>query len=145
MRAPLLAALATTQINPPADATSEQAAPPCSGAHAAFTTGATARERARRDAASHGRRPAGRVAALCALLVTEAFKTWGDAVAEVREAIDFLRYYADEAERVCAPITLPGPTGESNVLFTRAVVVPGSASVRGISAMIFMGRSQRRW
>jgi RHH-type proline utilization regulon transcriptional repressor/proline dehydrogenase/delta 1-pyrroline-5-carboxylate dehydrogenase len=30
----------------------------------------------------------------CALLVREAFKTWGDAVAEVREAVDFLRYYA---------------------------------------------------
>ena len=28
----------------------------------------------------------------CALLVKEAFKTWGDAVSEVREAVDFLRY-----------------------------------------------------
>ncbi len=55
-------------------------------------------------------------ATLCALLVKEAFKTWGDAVAEVREAVDFLRYYANEAERVMAPIALPGPTGESNTL-----------------------------
>ena len=52
----------------------------------------------------------------CALLVKEAFKTWGDAVAEVREAVDFLRYYAGEAERVMAPIELPGPTGERNTL-----------------------------
>jgi RHH-type transcriptional regulator, proline utilization regulon repressor / proline dehydrogenase / delta 1-pyrroline-5-carboxylate dehydrogenase len=52
----------------------------------------------------------------CALLVKEAFKTWGDAVSEVREAVDFLRYYADEAERVMAPITMPGPTGETNEL-----------------------------
>ncbi len=52
----------------------------------------------------------------CALLVKEAFKTWGDAVAEVREAIDFLRYYADEAERIMQPVALPGPTGESNEL-----------------------------
>ena len=52
----------------------------------------------------------------CALLVKEAFKTWGDAVSEVREAVDFLRYYADEAERVMAPIALPGPTGETNEL-----------------------------
>ncbi|APW41431.1 L-glutamate gamma-semialdehyde dehydrogenase [Rhodoferax saidenbachensis] len=52
----------------------------------------------------------------CALLVKEAFKTWGDAVAEVREAVDFLRYYADEAERIMAPIAMPGPTGESNEL-----------------------------
>ena len=61
---------------------------------------------------------------LCALLVKEAFKTWGDAVAEVREAIDFLRYYADEAERLMQPQMLPaqrgevtlGVTGESNEL-----------------------------
>ena len=52
----------------------------------------------------------------CALLVQEAFKTWGDAVSEVREAVDFLRYYANEAERILAPIAMPGPTGESNEL-----------------------------
>jgi RHH-type transcriptional regulator, proline utilization regulon repressor / proline dehydrogenase / delta 1-pyrroline-5-carboxylate dehydrogenase len=60
----------------------------------------------------------------CALLVKEAFKTWGDAVSEVREAVDFLRYYANEAERVMAPISMPGQsnnvthgiTGESNEL-----------------------------
>ena len=34
----------------------------------------------------------------CALLVKEAFKTQADCVAEVREAVDFLRYYADGAE-----------------------------------------------
>ena len=52
----------------------------------------------------------------CALLVKEAFKTWGDAVSEVREAVDFLRYYAGEATRIMAPVALPGPTGESNEL-----------------------------
>jgi RHH-type proline utilization regulon transcriptional repressor/proline dehydrogenase/delta 1-pyrroline-5-carboxylate dehydrogenase len=56
----------------------------------------------------------------CTLLVKEAHKTWGDAVAEVREAIDFLRYYAAEAERLMAPVTLPvggpGVTGEHNEL-----------------------------
>jgi RHH-type proline utilization regulon transcriptional repressor/proline dehydrogenase/delta 1-pyrroline-5-carboxylate dehydrogenase len=52
----------------------------------------------------------------CALLVKEAFKTWGDAVSEVREAVDFLRYYANEAERIMQPVALPGPTGESNEL-----------------------------
>ncbi len=52
----------------------------------------------------------------CALLVREAFKTWGDAVSEVREAVDFLRYYALEAERIMAPVAMPGPTGESNEL-----------------------------
>ena len=53
---------------------------------------------------------------LCALLVKEAFKTWGDCVSEVREAIDFLRYYAGEAERIMQPQALPGPTGETNLL-----------------------------
>lgn len=53
---------------------------------------------------------------LCALLVREAHKTWGDCVSEVREAIDFLRYYANEAERVMQPVALPGPTGETNAL-----------------------------
>jgi RHH-type transcriptional regulator, proline utilization regulon repressor / proline dehydrogenase / delta 1-pyrroline-5-carboxylate dehydrogenase len=53
---------------------------------------------------------------LCALLVAEAHKTWADTVAEVREAVDFLRYYANDAERVMAPQTLPGPTGENNTL-----------------------------
>jgi RHH-type proline utilization regulon transcriptional repressor/proline dehydrogenase/delta 1-pyrroline-5-carboxylate dehydrogenase len=64
---------------------------------------------------------------LCALLVKEAFKTWGDAVAEVREAVDFLRYYADEAQRIMQPISCPtvhsaqtgftyGVTGETNTL-----------------------------
>ncbi|MES2785565.1 MAG: L-glutamate gamma-semialdehyde dehydrogenase [Pseudomonadota bacterium] len=54
--------------------------------------------------------------ALCALLVKEAFKTWGDCVSEVREAVDFLRYYANEAERIMQPMAMPGPTGESNEL-----------------------------
>jgi RHH-type proline utilization regulon transcriptional repressor/proline dehydrogenase/delta 1-pyrroline-5-carboxylate dehydrogenase len=53
---------------------------------------------------------------LCALLVKEASKTWGDCVAEVREAVDFLRYYAAEGERILQPVTMPGPTGESNTL-----------------------------
>ncbi len=33
-----------------------------------------------------------------ALAVAEAGKTWPDAIAEIREAVDFLRYYADECE-----------------------------------------------
>ena len=52
----------------------------------------------------------------CALLVKEAFKTWVDAVSEVREAVDFLRYYANEAQRIMVPVAMPGPTGETNEL-----------------------------
>ncbi|MGA0611360.1 bifunctional proline dehydrogenase/L-glutamate gamma-semialdehyde dehydrogenase PutA [Caldimonas sp. KR1-144] len=54
--------------------------------------------------------------AFCALLVKEAHKTWGDAVAEVREAVDFCRYYAHEAQANLQPRALPGPTGERNTL-----------------------------
>jgi RHH-type proline utilization regulon transcriptional repressor/proline dehydrogenase/delta 1-pyrroline-5-carboxylate dehydrogenase len=45
-----------------------------------------------------------RMPAFSAYIVKEAQKTWDDAVSEVREAVDFLRYYAAEAERVMAPI-----------------------------------------
>ena len=55
---------------------------------------------------------------LMALCTKEAGKTLDDGIAEVREAVDFCRYYArrgridfdEKGER------LPGPTGESNVL-----------------------------
>jgi RHH-type proline utilization regulon transcriptional repressor/proline dehydrogenase/delta 1-pyrroline-5-carboxylate dehydrogenase len=52
-----------------------------------------------------------------ALATREAGKTPHDAVAEVREAVDFLRYYALQARKnFDAPILLPGPTGERNEL-----------------------------
>ena len=57
-----------------------------------------------------------RLPQFCGLLVQEAGKTLGDCVAEVREAVDFCRYYASQAAEKLAPITLPGPTGESNTL-----------------------------
>lgn len=52
-----------------------------------------------------------------ALCVKEAGKTIPDGVAEVREAVDFLRYYAAQARaQFGAAEKLPGPTGESNEL-----------------------------
>ena len=51
-----------------------------------------------------------------ALCTKEAGKTIPDGVAEVREAVDFLRYYAAQARQLFAPEALPGPTGESNTL-----------------------------
>ena len=50
------------------------------------------------------------------LLVREAGKTLPDANAELREAVDFLRYYAAQARRQLRPMALPGPTGEQNEL-----------------------------
>lgn len=53
-----------------------------------------------------------------ALCVKEAGKVLPDCIAEVREAVDFLRYYAQQARNILGqPETLPGPTGESNQLF----------------------------
>src|SRR4029077_16681277 len=57
-----------------------------------------------------------RLPEFCALLVKEAHKTLGDCIAEVREAVDFCRYYADQAMARRGGQTLPGPTGERNVL-----------------------------
>ncbi|MGZ8997733.1 MAG: proline dehydrogenase family protein, partial [Allosphingosinicella sp.] len=53
---------------------------------------------------------------LMRIAVQEAKKTIGDAIAEVREAADFCRYYAAQARSRLQPIELPGPTGERNVL-----------------------------
>ena len=54
---------------------------------------------------------------LMALAVREAGKTLPTALGEVREAIDFLRYYALQARtHFSADLPLPGPTGEENVI-----------------------------
>jgi RHH-type proline utilization regulon transcriptional repressor/proline dehydrogenase/delta 1-pyrroline-5-carboxylate dehydrogenase len=53
---------------------------------------------------------------LMAICVQEARKTIPDALGEVREAVDFCRYYAAQARKGLRPIELPGPTGERNVL-----------------------------
>ncbi|MEH6608527.1 MAG: bifunctional proline dehydrogenase/L-glutamate gamma-semialdehyde dehydrogenase PutA [Halioglobus sp.] len=54
---------------------------------------------------------------LMGLIVREAGRTIEDALSEVREAIDFCRYYAQQGRlRFAAPQILPGPTGEINEL-----------------------------
>ena len=51
------------------------------------------------------------------LCIREGGKTLPDAILEVREAVDFLRFYASEARRqFTRPLALPGPTGEHNEL-----------------------------
>ncbi|WP_041651501.1 bifunctional proline dehydrogenase/L-glutamate gamma-semialdehyde dehydrogenase PutA [Anaplasma centrale] len=52
------------------------------------------------------------------LLIREGGKVIPDAVAEIREAVDFLRYYARLArDQLTDPIKLPGPAGEENYLY----------------------------
>ena len=63
----------------------------------------------------------GHAAELMAICVAEAGKTVPDAVSELREAVDFLRYYAAQANRFYGERTrLPGPTGERNEIGMRA-------------------------
>lgn len=52
-----------------------------------------------------------------AILCLEAGKTWSDAIGEVREAVDFCRYYAAQATKLLGePLHLKGYTGETNTL-----------------------------
>ncbi|MGH8803134.1 MAG: L-glutamate gamma-semialdehyde dehydrogenase [Polaromonas sp.] len=117
MRAPLLAALSSTEVPVVPEFDAKLAA-------SVVSTGVSSYQKWSKLAVSERaailRRAADalqqQMPRFCALLVKEAFKTWGDAVSEVREAVDFLRYYANEAERIMAPVALPGPTGETNEL-----------------------------
>ncbi len=70
----------------------------------------------------------------------EAGKTMLDGVLEVREAVDFLRYYACEARMLFgAPQPLPGPTGEQNLLRLHGRGVFATISPWNFPLAIFMG------
>ncbi len=80
-------------------------------------------------------------AALMALAVREAGKTLTDAVAELREAVDFCRYYAARAaETLAAPQAMPGPTGEDNSLTLRGRGVFVCVSPWNFPLAIFTGQ-----
>ncbi len=99
---------------------------------------ATARAGMLRDAADRLERDAARFIALC---VAEAGKTVPDSISEVREAVDFLRYYAARAEEGFGrPQSLPGPTGESNRLGLRGRGVFACISPRTFPLAIFTGQ-----
>jgi RHH-type transcriptional regulator, proline utilization regulon repressor / proline dehydrogenase / delta 1-pyrroline-5-carboxylate dehydrogenase len=100
------------------DATSAEIAQAMTAAHAAQPAweATPAAERAacleRAAAALQARR-----GEFLSLLVCEAGKTLPDAVAEIREAVDFCRYYAARGRELFAtPQLMPGPTGERNTL-----------------------------
>lgn len=77
---------------------------------------------------------------LVRLLVHEARKTLADALAEVREAVDFCRYYAHQARVVLAPQVLPGPTGERNMLILHPRGVMVAISPWNFPLAIFIGQ-----
>ena len=77
------------------------------------------------------------ILSLCQL---EAGKTLVDAVLEIREAVDFLRYYANEARRLfIEPTQLPGPTGEQNYLKLAGRGVFATISPWNFPLAIFIG------
>ena len=78
---------------------------------------------------------------LIAMCIREAGKTLPDAVSEIREAVDYCRYYAMRARRdFDRPIELPGPTGESNQLGWRGRGVFACISPWNFPLAIFAGQ-----
>jgi RHH-type proline utilization regulon transcriptional repressor/proline dehydrogenase/delta 1-pyrroline-5-carboxylate dehydrogenase len=82
-----------------------------------------------------------RAAHFIALLQREGGKTLDDALSEVREAIDFCRYYAAEGrEQFGDGKAMPGPTGESNTLALRGRGVFIAISPWNFPLAIFLGQ-----
>lgn len=80
-------------------------------------------------------------AQLMALATREAGKTAHDAIAEIREAVDFLRYYAVQARlHFDKPQRLPGPTGEVNELSLHGKGVFACISPWNFPLAIFAGQ-----
>ncbi len=78
---------------------------------------------------------------LIALMAREAGKTLADGVAEVREAVDFCRYYAGQAEEEFeAAVRLPGPAGETNHLSLHGRGVFACISPWNFPLAIFTGQ-----
>ena len=76
-----------------------------------------------------------------ALLAREAGKTRAAALAEVREAVDYCRYYAAQArERFAAPLALPSPAGETNTLALHGRGVFACISPWNFPLAIFTGQ-----
>jgi RHH-type proline utilization regulon transcriptional repressor/proline dehydrogenase/delta 1-pyrroline-5-carboxylate dehydrogenase len=76
-----------------------------------------------------------------ALLVREAGKTICDALSEIRETIDFCRYYAARGRGLLErPIALPGPTGEMNRLSLHGRGVFACISPWNFPLAIFAGQ-----
>jgi RHH-type proline utilization regulon transcriptional repressor/proline dehydrogenase/delta 1-pyrroline-5-carboxylate dehydrogenase len=64
---------------------------------------------------------------LAALMVFESAKPWREADGDVIEAVDYLRYYALQSERLLAPVPMISPRGETNVMWREP---------RGVAAII---------
>jgi RHH-type proline utilization regulon transcriptional repressor/proline dehydrogenase/delta 1-pyrroline-5-carboxylate dehydrogenase len=82
-----------------------------------------------------------RAAHFIALLQREGGKTLDDSLSEVREAVDFCRYYSTQGKKLFDDgAMLPGPTGESNVLKLRGRGVFVAISPWNFPLAIFLGQ-----
>ena len=78
---------------------------------------------------------------LLALVVREGGRTIPDAISELREAVDFMRYYGAQAKKHFGePILLPGPTGERNTYSMRGKGVFIAISPWNFPLAIFTGQ-----
>jgi len=78
---------------------------------------------------------------MMALAVQEAFKTIPDALGEVREAVDFCRYYAARARADLQSVELPGPTGERNMMHLDGRGVWATIAPWNFPLAIFLGQT----
>jgi RHH-type transcriptional regulator, proline utilization regulon repressor / proline dehydrogenase / delta 1-pyrroline-5-carboxylate dehydrogenase len=79
--------------------------------------------------------------ALMALIIREGGRTIPAAISEVREAVDYLRYYATRARtEFAAPEPLPGPTGERNQIALHGRGVFACISPWNFPLAIFTGQ-----
>jgi RHH-type proline utilization regulon transcriptional repressor/proline dehydrogenase/delta 1-pyrroline-5-carboxylate dehydrogenase len=82
-----------------------------------------------------------RAAHFIALLQREGRKTLDDAISEVREAVDFCRYYAAQGRELFGEgMAMPGPTGERNLLRLRGRGVFVAISPWNFPLAIFLGQ-----
>lgn len=78
---------------------------------------------------------------LIGLLVREAGKTLDNAMGDLREAVDFLRYYASQARAdFSVAVVMPGPTGERNELTYHGRGVIACISPWNFPLAIFTGQ-----
>jgi RHH-type proline utilization regulon transcriptional repressor/proline dehydrogenase/delta 1-pyrroline-5-carboxylate dehydrogenase len=79
-------------------------------------------------------------AELMALCTLEAGKTLQDGIDEVREAVDFCRYYAQQARLRLDREELQGPTGERNELFHEGRGIFACVSPWNFPLAIYLGQ-----
>src|SRR5450759_469664 len=132
----------TTSVGSAIDATPENAREAIAAARAGFKTWSRTPAGMRAEILE---KAAGllehRAAHFIALLQREGGKTLDDALSEVREAVDFCRYYAAEGRKLVGDgEAMPGPTGESNSLRLRGRGVFVAISPWNFPLAIFAGQ-----